>query len=528
MKRECPLPVGAHVWAYFRDSGGEGQERSVNQQLDFARGYSTKHGIHLTLTFADEARTGSTTVKRDALQDMLAKARQLAPSRKERHPEAPDGILFWDTRRLGRDQLDNAFIKADLRRRGYVLIFLSDDIPDVGDFTPVIEAFLDWKAEQDLKDIGKDVQRGLHDLARKGYHPGGFPPRGYKAEQVQVGVKRNGEPRYASRWVPDPSTAHLARKAWEMRAAGASYLEVQKATKLYKGRNCWVTFFQNKTYLGIVKCGELEIPDAHEPLCTPEQWAAVQAQNSRRRKPKPWHASSDYLLTGLIHCGYCGSACSGGSDTNDGAWGARSEPWRYYVCGNQKRKGWGTCELGKVNANKVEKAVIQQVFDRILTRDYLSGLLEEVRRSFNIEELQKDLGEGRQHLRELDRVINGLVDAIEQSPSSALMLRLAERERERDEVLARVAALEIQHRNHENTQIDAQTLDLLVDELRRGLEADHDTVRDTLQRIVTKVEIKKDGGTLYLRVPLCAVLSVSTPGATRTPAHGSGGRCSIH
>jgi DNA invertase Pin-like site-specific DNA recombinase len=140
-------------------------------------------------------------VKRDALQDMLAKARQLAPSRKELHPEAPDGILFWDTRRLGRDQVDNAFIKADLRRRGYVLIFLSDDIPDVGDFTPVIEAFLDWKAEQDLKDIGKDAQRGLHDLARKGYHPGGFPPRGYKAEQVQVDVKRNGDPRYAPRIV---------------------------------------------------------------------------------------------------------------------------------------------------------------------------------------------------------------------------------------------------------------------------------------------------------------------------------------
>jgi DNA invertase Pin-like site-specific DNA recombinase len=177
MKRECPLSVGAQTWAYFRDSGGEGQERSVSQQLDFARGYSMKHGIHLTMTFADEARPGSTIVKRDALQDMLAKARQLAPSRKERHPEAPDGILFWDTRRLGRDQVDNAFIKADLRRRGFVLIFLSDDIPDVGDFTPVIEAFLDWKAEQDLKDIGRDAQRGLHDLARKGYHPGGFPPQ---------------------------------------------------------------------------------------------------------------------------------------------------------------------------------------------------------------------------------------------------------------------------------------------------------------------------------------------------------------
>lgn len=197
------------------------------------------------------------------------------------------------------------------------------------------------------------------------------------------------------------------------------------------------------------------------------------------------------------------------------------------MCGNQKRKGWGTCKLGKVNANKVEEAVIQQVFDRILTRDYLSGLLEEVRSSFNIEEMDKELAEGRHHLRELDKVLDGLVDAIEQSPSSTLMIRLAGRERERDETLARVAALEIERRDHEDTQIDPQTLDLLVDELRRGLEVDHATVRDTLQRIVTKVEIKKDGGTLHLRVPLRAVLSVGTPGATRTPAHGFGGRRSI-
>lgn len=414
MKRDCPLPVDSNVWAYFRDSGGEAQERSVSQQLDFAREYSARHGLHLSMTFTDEARPGSTTLKRDALQDMLLKARQLAPDPRSRHREAPDGILFWDTRRLGCDQLDNAFIKADLRRRGYALIFLSDDIPDVGDFTPVIEAFLDWKAEQDLKDIGKDAQRGLRDLARKGYHPGGFPPKGYKVERVEVGVQRNGEPRYAPRWVPDPATAHLARRAWEMRAAGASYLEIQKTTGLYEGRNYWVSFFGNKTYLGILKCGDLEIPDAHEPLCTPEQWATVQAMSRQRNTPKPWHATSDYLLSGLAVCGYCGSACSGGADALPGVWAPRKQPWRYYICGNQKRKGWVTCELGKMGADRVEQAVIQQVFDQVLTHDYLWGLLEEVRKSFNIEELERELAEGRHHVEELDRVINGLVDAIEQ------------------------------------------------------------------------------------------------------------------
>jgi hypothetical protein len=60
MKRDCPLEPGAVVWAYFRDSGGEAQERSIGQQLDVAREYAAKHGLHLALTFADEAREGCT------------------------------------------------------------------------------------------------------------------------------------------------------------------------------------------------------------------------------------------------------------------------------------------------------------------------------------------------------------------------------------------------------------------------------------------------------------------------------------
>ncbi|RLC63217.1 MAG: hypothetical protein DRI48_08680, partial [Chloroflexi bacterium] len=80
-----------------------------------------------------------------------------------RAPDAPDGILLWDLKRFARDRLDNAFFKADLRRRGYTVIFLSDNIPQ-GGIGHIYEAMLEWKAEQDLQDISKDVKRGLADL----------------------------------------------------------------------------------------------------------------------------------------------------------------------------------------------------------------------------------------------------------------------------------------------------------------------------------------------------------------------------
>ena len=48
-----------------------------------------------------------------------------------------------------------------LRRCGYSLIYLGEGIPDMGGFTWGIEASLDWKPEQDIKESSKDAQRGL-------------------------------------------------------------------------------------------------------------------------------------------------------------------------------------------------------------------------------------------------------------------------------------------------------------------------------------------------------------------------------
>jgi len=71
------------------------------------------------------------------------------------------------------------------------------------------------------------------------------------------------------------------------------------------------------------------------------------------------------------------------------------------------------------------------------------------------------------------------------------MIRRAEREREREMALARVAALGAKRRSYEDIQFAPGALDIPIEELRRGLKADHATVRDTLQRIVAKVEAKK-------------------------------------
>ncbi|MFZ4778889.1 MAG: recombinase family protein [Terrimicrobiaceae bacterium] len=62
---------------------------------------------------------------------------------------------------------------------------------------------------------------------------------------------------------------------------------------MYKGAGSWITHFRNKSYLGIGKAGELEIPEHHEPIITRELWDAVKQveQSSPRfgKSGKPFH-----------------------------------------------------------------------------------------------------------------------------------------------------------------------------------------------------------------------------------------------
>src|SRR5712691_5535390 len=80
----------------------------------------------------------------------------------------PSPVVLWSFSRFARDYDDAEFYKADLRRRGYVIHSLTDQIPD-GPFGRVIESITHWKDEERLREISKDARRGLQWLAQQGY-----------------------------------------------------------------------------------------------------------------------------------------------------------------------------------------------------------------------------------------------------------------------------------------------------------------------------------------------------------------------
>jgi hypothetical protein len=138
-----------------------------------------------------------------------------------------------------------------------------------------------------------------------------------------------------------------------------------------------------------------------------------------------------------VVCGYCESACSGSADNRT----TRPNEWRYYVCGKRNRERWDSCELSKIDAEKLEQAVVTKLSGKVLTEAYLWWLIETTQRSFSAEQLEKELAEKQAYLRQLDHAISSLVDAIERAPASTLAQRLVDREEERRLLMSEIAEL---------------------------------------------------------------------------------------
>ena len=205
-------------------------------------------------------------------------------------PEA--GLVIWSYSRFARDFDDAQFYRADIRRRGYLFHSLNDEVPD-GPMGRLFEAVIDWKNEQFLEDLSRDVKRGLSDLVRTHGALPGTPPRGFKREPVQIGARRDGRPHIVHRWVPDPELVPMVQQAFALRAAGASLNEIHQTTALYNSLNSYTTFFSNRLYIGILEFGDLTIENYCEPAHRPSHLGRrAGARKSPCRSSKPDRRSS--------------------------------------------------------------------------------------------------------------------------------------------------------------------------------------------------------------------------------------------
>lgn len=477
------LVAGSRVFAYCRDSGGMRQEKSVRDQVAEIRAYCQQRGWIVVRWFLDEASPGGEVDGRDAFAELIGECSQ--------KPAPVGAVVLWSMARFGRgDELDSQYYKSVVRRLGIEIVSVTDEIPS-GPMGPLIEHIIDLQNHMFLEKLSIEVKRGLRSNAIKGYAHGGRPPLGYVRQPEVIDQHRDGSQRIASRWVPDPMTAPAVRQAFILFAQGASYIEIEHATGLRRPESAWAAMFRSCTYAGTLKCGDLEIPDAIEPLCDPDTWARVQERTMQRSRVRS-SPDSVFLLSGMVECGYCGKIVAGGTDYRPARRPPGSpgygKPWRHYRCNARD-----TCPgQARISAKLVERRVIQVVLAEILTLENARSLMDEVQAMLAEPRLDQELADLAGQIAATKRALDNVMDMIEQGALTAE--DAGERMRKRKAELSgyEVRRVALETRRHLATMIitDAQ-LGEVVDRLRADLQSEDMTkARAVLRAFVSKVVLK--------------------------------------
>lgn len=425
------LLPGSQIFAYLRDSGHETQEFSTQQQQNSLSEWANQHNLIITRFYIDEARRGSTTTGRDQLQELMHDLRHAAPVK---------AVVVWSYNRFSRGLDDPALYRAEVRTLKYIFHSLTDDVPE-GPIGRIVEAVIDYKNYQYLVDLSIDIRRGQRELVQRFGCIPGTPPVGFKRTSVTLGHRRDGQPHTAHRWDPDPLTAPLVLKAFQMRAAGASLMEIMAATNIYSNLSSFVTCWSNKLYIGILQFSDLTIQNYCQPVIPIELWNAVQERQDRYKHSQHVHSEQDhprrtnsrYLLSGLLRCAQCDAPINGNTSSYKGQRATDT-----YACANLRKH---TCTARRIPRELLEHAVFEAIKTYILDPGITAARQELDAQSYKANQAddgqRKTMNQMLAKLRVQIRNINAAIKA--HGHSNSLLSSLSELEKQETAIQSQLA-----------------------------------------------------------------------------------------
>ena len=177
------------------------QELSIPAQIDAVQEIAKSNGYEVVKIFT-ESKSARHPYERDVFAEMV----------KFIEKGKADAILCWKINRLSRNSIDEGVIKHMLETGVIKMIKTSDREFDSQE-NSIVTGIEFSQANQQSRDLSKDVSRGLFKKARMGLWPM-RPPLGYIKSDEKL-----------KPMLPDPERAHLIAYAFEIYAKGNTSLE---------------------------------------------------------------------------------------------------------------------------------------------------------------------------------------------------------------------------------------------------------------------------------------------------------------
>ncbi|WP_109340316.1 recombinase family protein [Saliniradius amylolyticus] len=420
------------------------QELPIEGQIVQCKEKALSLGATVVKVFKDEGRSGRSD-SRPEFQAALEYCELFSP----------DYFICWSTSRFARNRLESQLNKRRLSKAGTLLEYVTVNFDADSASGLLHEGILELFDEYYSHQIGVDTKRSMIQNARKGFFNGGKVPYGYNSVPAESDPKRK-ELRI------NESEAAVVRKIFDMRQKGLGGHSI--ASELNRlglicrnarwSRRMVSSLLRNPSVAGQIvfnKTGRHGVPnspdkwiviDSHQPIIPREIFDQVQEIIDSVKFDNKTAHNSTYLLSGLVYCGVCERKM-----LIEKAKGA-SRKYSYYNCGTNSR-GPG-CDSRRINADILDPWLAEQVCDRILTPENLSGLLKEFAElSMTWEKKQRqDIGLFQAELNRLEVAQERLYQLLEQ-PESGLGVRelgsrIKRNNKKIDELNQKIAELELQ------------------------------------------------------------------------------------
>jgi site-specific DNA recombinase len=358
---------------YIRVSQTRGREGdsfiSPKVQRDCIQGWADGRGVRIAAWHEDLDQSGG-KLHRPGLDAMLARIRM----------GQTGGLAVAHLDRLSRAGVADALrLVEGVHEAGAKIAVVDlgiDPTTPVGEFSMTLFLALGRMQRRQFQDRWQEAQsraigRGIHFRAPFGYTKPG------KAMPI----------------VPNPDTAPLVRRAFEMRAAGEPWPRIAAFLNERHSPNkapAWTRstvnhLIRNTAYLGQATCGRYVRAGAHQPLVSAELWEAANAVKAQA--PSRGNGEGT-LLAGLVRCAGCRYVMSAGA--TQGA--RRPEQLLTYTC--RRNHSAGRCQ----ESCAIKREIIDQYVENAFLERYAEVSIEGVVDSADLDAAGREVAEAEADL----------------------------------------------------------------------------------------------------------------------------------
>ena len=376
---------------YARYSSHNQKEESIEQQIAECSDFAAKNGIRIVGIYADKAVSGRSD-RRPNFQRMMrdAEKRQFQI------------VVAYKSNRIARNMLNALQYEARLDLLGIKTLYAKEEFGNTAAGRFALRTMMNVNQFYS-ENMGEDIKRGMVDNANECKVNGMLP----------LGYVKSKEGKYAIA----PDEAAVVREIFDSVLKDVPVAEIARSlnqrgirTKLGRewNKNSFHIMLKNDNYIGVYRHSGVVVEDGIPPILEKEVFAAVQEKLANKKKTAGRRsANGEYLLTGKLFCGYCGSYMIGVSGT-----GENGTVHNYYQC--QKRHAEGRCEKKNVRRDFIEKLIARLTQDYILQDDTIEWIADSTmsfqamaRRESGVAQLERDLADNR-------KVAKNIMAAIEQ------------------------------------------------------------------------------------------------------------------